>query len=639
MGPKPGDLAGDMGASAPPPQQHVADLPGPSTMGVPKGLDTDAGQRPVTRRLAALVSADVVGYSRLMGEDDLATVQTLTLYQGVIGDLVQQYHGRVVDSPGDNLLAEFPSVVDAIQCAAEIQRNLLARNAGLPKTRRMEFRIGISLGDVIVEGERLYGDGVNIAARLEELAEPGGICLSGSAYDQAENKLALECEALGEQSVKNISRPVRVYRALLGPRAGRAVSSGPSTEQTASPPFPSATQHPSIAVLPFRMLSERETDRYLAEGILHDVVASLAGLQLLFVITSSSTIGFAGAQRDAAAFGRELGVRYLVTGTLTHAANRVRVTAELSEVDTRRVLWTDRYDVSDNELLPLHDTVASKIAHSLLPRLRSSELQRALRKPPESRDAYELVLQAMHLYFQPSPREDMDRARALLLQATERDPRYALPWTWLAQWQLFRTGAGYSTDVEADYREAAHYAGLALERDGTDANALAIFGHTQSVLFGRFQVAIEAFDRAIAACPNCVNAWTLSSLTYGFLGDGPTAVKRAEYGLQLSPLDPHRQLLQAAVTFAHYTNASYEEAIQWGRRTLAIAPDLAGNMRALMASLVAVGRIDEAREIAHRMLAIAPSFRVDQFISRVPFADPARKRKLRDELLAAGLPP
>jgi class 3 adenylate cyclase/TolB-like protein len=592
----------------------------------------------VTRRLAALVSADVEGYSRLMGEDDLATVRTLTLYRGVIGDLVQQHHGRVVDSPGDNLLAEFASVVDAIQCAAEIQRNLRARNAGLPKTRRMEFRIGISLGDVIVEGERLYGDGVNIAARLEELAEPGGICLSGSAYDQAENKLSFECEALGEQSVKNISRPVRVYRALLVPRAGRTASSGLSVQQAAGAPFPSATRHPSIAVLPFRMLSERAADRYLAEGILHGVVASLAGLQELFVITSSSTIGFAEAQRDAAAFGQEIGVRYLVTGTLTRAADRLRVTAELSEVDTRRVLWTDRYDVSDSELLTLHDIVAAKIAHSLLPRLRSSALQRALRKPPDSRDAYELVLQAMHLLYYRSNPKDMDAVGELLHRATDRDPRYALPWTLLAQWQLFRMAGNYSDEVGAGYQEAARYAGLALERDGADANALAIFGHLQTVLFRRFQVAIDAFDRAIAASPNSAGAWNLSSWTYAFLGDGPAAVKRAEYSLKLSPLDPYRSLLQTTVAFAHYTNASYEAAIHWGRATLAMDPELVGNMRCLMVSQVAAGRIDEARELAHRMLAIAPSFRVDKAISRVPFADEARKWKLRDELLAAGLP-
>jgi adenylate cyclase len=583
------------------------------------------------------MSADVKGYSRLMGEDEVATVQTLTRYRGVIGDLVQRHHGHVVDASGDNLLAEFASVVDAVQSAVEIQQDLWARNAKLPETRRMEFRVGISLGDVIIEGDRLYGDGVNIAARMEGLAEPGGICVSGAAYDQIENKLPLEYAPLGEQVVKNIARPVRVYRVLFE-RVGYPPSTDSVLEEAAAS-LPSTPHQPSIAVLPFRMLTRKDADRYLAEGMVHDVVASLAGLEDLFVIASSSTVGYTEGKRDAAVFGRQLGVRYLVTGSFTRAANRVRVTAELSEVESRRVLWTDRYDVANSELFVLHDTVASKIARSLLPQLHSSALQRALRKPPDSRDAYELVLQAMHLLYRYDTK-DMDTARALLLQATERDPQYSLPWALLAKWYIVRIGQGYSADEDLakDSAEAARYASLALDRSGTNPVALAIFGHVQSFLFGNFQRAIEAFDRAITGCPNSAIAWSLSSPTYSYLGDGPTAIKRAEHGLRLSPLDPHASFYQTALTLAHYVNGTYEEAIRWGRRTLAMSPRLTANMRPLIASLVAVGQIDQAREISNQMLAIAPQFRVDPFISRYSISDPARKEKLRRELLAAGLP-
>jgi class 3 adenylate cyclase/TolB-like protein len=585
------------------------------------------------RRLAALMSADVVGYSRLMGEDEPATVRTLTTYRAAIADLVQRHRGRVVDAPGDNMLAEFGSVVDAVQCAVAIQRDIRARNAPLADTRRMEFRIGITLGDVIVEDERLYGDGVNVAARLEELAESGGICLSGSAYDQVENKLLLEYEPLGERTVKNITRPVRVYRVVFRETDAK--------EEARRPPPPSiglpTIHQPSIAVLPFRMLSTQDADRYLAEGMVHDVVASLAGLQELFVIASSSTLAFLGSQSDAVTFGRQLGVRYLVTGSLARAANRVRVSAELSEVETRRVLWTDRYDASDSELFNLQDTVASKIANSLLPQLHTSALQRALRKPPDSRDAYELVLQAMHLLYR-YDRIDMEAAHALLLRATERDPEYALPFALLAKWHIVRIGQGYSTDEFADSAEAARFASLALDRNSADPLARAIFGHVQSFLFGNFQAALEAFDRAIAACPNSAVAWSLSSPTYSYLGDGPTAIKRGEYGLRLSPLDPHASFYQTALTLAHYTNATYDDAIQWGRRTLAVSPRFTANMRPLIGSLVALGRTAEAEDIARRMLAIAPQFRVDRFIARYPIKDPARKEKLRRELRAAGLP-
>jgi class 3 adenylate cyclase/tetratricopeptide (TPR) repeat protein len=606
--------------------------------------------RPIVRRLAALLSADVKEYSRLMGEDDVTTVRTLTLYRGAITELVQRHRGRVVDAPGDNLLAEFGSVVDAVQCAVEIQRELRARNAPLPPARCMEFRIGISLGDVLVEGDRLYGDGVNIAARMEGLAEPGGICVSGSAYDQVENKLAVIWDAMGEQVVKNIARPIRVYRVRLDtppPSAPTPPAGAPADRRAAREargarrrpgPAPGPTvRQPSIAVLPFRILSTQAQDRYLAEGMVHDVVASLAGLQELFVISSSSTVAFADSQLDAVAFGRQLGVGYLVTGSLTRTATRVRVTAELCEVETRRVLWTDHYDVADSELFILQDTVASKIAYALLPQLHSSALQRALRKPPDSRDAYELVLQAMHLLYRYDASE-MDVARALLLRAAERDPQYALPYVLMAKWYTVRIGQGYSTDLEADSHEALRYAALALERDGTDAAALAIFGHVQSFLFGNVEVALEAFDRAIAACPNSAIAWILSSPTHSYLGDGPGAVKRAEHGLRLSPLDPNASYYQTTLTIAHYTSGSYEDAIQWGRRTLAISPRFTANMRPLIASLVATGRMDEAREIARRMLAIEPNFRVDRFISRYPITDPERKEKLRRELLAAGLP-
>jgi adenylate cyclase len=325
-----------------------------------------------------------------------------------------------------------------------------------------------------------------------------------------------------------------------------------------------------------------------------------------------------------------------VTGSLARAGSRMRVTAELSEVATRSVLWTDRYDVADSDLFVLQDTVASKIAYSLLPQLHSAALQRALRKPPESRDAYELVLQAMHLLYRYDP-EEMEVARTLLVKATERDPQYALPYALLAKWQVLRIGQGYSVDHYADNQEAARYASLALERHGTEALALTIYGHVQSFCFRNYQAAVEAFDRAITSCPNSAVAWSLSSATYSYLGDGPTAVKRAAHGLRLSPLDPHASYYQTAQTLAHYTNATYEEAITWGYRILALGPRFTANMRPLIASLVVVGRLDEAREVAQQMVAIEPHFRVESFIARYPIRDPARKDKLRRELLAAGL--
>src|SRR3989338_417536 len=327
----------------------------------------------IQRKLAAIVSADVKGYSRLMGEDEEATIRTLTVYREVMAVLIGQHRGRVVDSPGDNLLAEFASVVDAVRYAVEIQRGLKVRNADLPVHRRMEFRIGINLGDVVVEGERLYGDGVNIAARLEGLAEGGGICISGTVYDQIENKLALGYEYLGEQAVKNIPKPVRVYQVKDEPGVSTPTVSGDKSPTLALP------DKPSIAVLPFANMSGDPEQEYFSDGITEDLITELSRFHELFVIARNSTFAYKGRSADVRQVGRDLGVSHVLEGSVRRVGDRVRITAQLLDAATGHHLWAERYDRGLEDIFALQDEITREIVAALDVRLLRGEQATAWR--------------------------------------------------------------------------------------------------------------------------------------------------------------------------------------------------------------------------------------------------------------------
>ncbi|MGH7393520.1 MAG: adenylate/guanylate cyclase domain-containing protein, partial [Candidatus Rokuibacteriota bacterium] len=427
------------------------------------------------RKLAAILSADVEGYSRLMGDDEAATVRTITEYREVIASAVAGHGGRVVDAPGDNVLAEFSSVVDAVQCAADIQRELRSRNAALPVTRRMRFRIGINLGDVIVEGERLYGDGVNIAARLESLAEGGGICLSGTAYDQVEGKLPLGCEFLGLHTVKNIARPVRVYRVDLEPRP----SPGPPsrkrsvdrrvvlgvigavaivtllgaggwvgwrwlrTPESAGLPLP---DRPSVAVLPFANLSQDPTQEYFSDGVTEDLITGLSKVSGLFVIARNSVFTYKGKPVKVREVARDLGVRYVLEGGVQRAGSRVRITAQLVDATTGYHLWAERYDREVRDIFALQDEVTQQIIRAMAVKLTEAEKVRIGRAPTGVLEAYDLVLRG-HEERQRTTRAGNAEARRLFVRALDLDPEYAaayaeLSWTHLQSWQFLWSDRG-----------------------------------------------------------------------------------------------------------------------------------------------------------------------------------------------------
>jgi adenylate cyclase len=608
-----------------------------------------------TRRLAGILSADAKGYSRLMGEDEVGTIRTLTSHRAAMRDAITRFRGRVVDSPGDNLLAEFASVVDAVECAVEIQLSLGERNAQLSEGRRLEFRIGVNVGDVLVEDDRIYGDAINIAARLESLAEAGGITISGAAYDQVENKLPYRYEPLGEHTVKNIAKSVRVYRVIVQERPStppsapssptargapgqvpRDIPRAPARAIVGSRPGPRA-HRPSIAVLPFREYDVRATRNYFADGIVEDIVGALAALPDLFVISRSSTLAFRGTSPDVRSVGRKLDVQYVLSGSVRRMAKKIRTGAELCDTETGAVLWTDSVDGTVEDVFALQDRLSERIVTTIAPHIRQAELRRALRKRPESLDAYDFVLRGLDLMYR-LRRDEFERAREMFQRAIDLDPAYATPYALCANWYSIRVGQGWSDDRARDNEEVTRLATAALERDPSDARALAVCGHLRAFLFRDYEGAFALFDRALAASPNSSEAWRWSSPAYSYVGDAAEARRRAEQAIRLSPVDPHLFIQHTALALALYTGGEYEEAANYGRRAILQNPRYTAMLRIFIASLAAAGRIDEARTVAQMLLQQEPTFRVGSFCRTYAYKDPGRRETLASHFHSAGLP-
>lgn len=575
------------------------------------------------RRVAATVFIDVVGYSRLMGADEEGTHRRwMAMRSDVIEPRVAANHGEVIKSTGDGLLLEFKSPVDAINFALDTQFSLAQSSMG--GGNPLELRMSANIGDVIAEHDDIYGDGVNIAARLQEFAGPGGVVVSGAIHDEVKDHLRYQAADLGFLTLKNIERRIRAFKIAHRELRAPTISVAHALK-------------PSVAVLPLQMLGLQAADTYLAQGIVHDIVASLAGIRELFVVSSTSTLGFTDPSIDPATVCHRLGVRYLVTGTLTRSSELLRMRVQLIDVDTRSLLWTNQYDTSIAQLFEVQEKIATSIAYALLPHIHISELKHAERKIPQSMNAYDLVLQGTYRLYRLGY-DDMMVARTLFERALDHDPNYAAAYALMAKWYVLHIGEGHSTDFQADSREALRLASRALEYEPSDPLALAIYGHINSFLFAAYDRALDAFDRAIGGTPNSAIAWSLSASTFCYLGDGPRAVARASYGISLSPLDPYAYFYQSGLTNAHYTNETFDEAVHWGTKVMAAAPQFVANLRLLAASLVAMGSLERAREVGAAHMRIDPAFSVDKYCSWYPIKQPARRALLAERLIKAGLP-
>ena len=579
------------------------------------------------RRLTAILAADVVGYSRLMGADEAATLRALKRIRAdVIDGKIAEHQGRIVKLTGDGILAEFPSVVGAVACAAEIQRGMRERNQDVPKDRRIEFRIGVNLGDVIVEGDDIFGDGVNVAARLEGLAQPSGICVSAIVHDQVQGKLDCNFDDIGEQSLKNITRPVRVYRV----RDASAVSNGPRTRATL--PLP---DKPSIAALPFANLSGDAEQEYFADGMVEEIITALARIRWLFVIARNSTFAYKGRAVDAKQIGRELGVRYLLEGSVRKGSSRVRITAQLIDATDGVHLWADRFEGSLEEVFELQDKVAISVAGVIEPTLRQAEIERARRKRPDSLDAYDLYLRALPHAFTAMP-EDADKALTLLVKAIELEPDFAAAHAiiaWCHEQQYLRGGLHEETR-KAALRHARH----AMATGSDNAVAVATAGFVIAAAGRDYETAVTAFDRSFALSGSSALAFGFSSIVRAWMGEDAIAVEHANRALRLSPFDPLIYLPYIGLAYAHFAAGRFEEAAAAAHLASQSNPRFSVPHMLHAAALGMLDRKEDAMTAVERLLELQPGITVATAILSARCVNPKHVDALENALRRAGLP-
>jgi adenylate cyclase len=502
-----------------------------------------------TRRLAAILAADIAGYSRLMGLDEVGTVQALREHRSAADPLITQHGGRIVKTTGDGVLIEFGSVVGAVECALGLQRLAAERNAGTPAERRMEWRIGVHLGDVLIEGDDILGDGVNIAARLEGIAEPGSICISEDAFRQVRGKVAVDFADLGEQSLKNIAQPLRVYRVA-------AKSLAQPNEQHAALPLP---DKPSLAVLPFQNMTGDTEQDYFVDGVVEEITTAIARVPWLFVIARNSAFTYKGKAVDAKQVARELGVRYVLEGSVRKASTRVRITGQLIDTTTGAHIWADRFDGALDDIFELQDQVAASVAGAIEPKLRQSEIERASRKPTANLTAYDLYLRALAQSYRLTE-EGLAEAVLLARQALAIDPSYA-PAAALVGWcRGSQRGAGWGALSADDIGEACRLARQALEGERDDADTISLAAWTLFRLGGEVGMAAAALDRALALNPNAAHAWLFRGGIHAARNQPEAAIEACERARRLSPFDPY--IFSALfIAIAYLATRRFEQAI------------------------------------------------------------------------------
>jgi adenylate cyclase len=574
-----------------------------------------------TRRLAAILAADVAGYSRLMGADEEGTLERLkALRHELLDPTIAEHHGRIVKTTGDGVLVEFASVVDAVRCAVAVQRAMPERNTGVAADNRIELRIGINLGDVIVEGDDLYGDGVNIAARIEALADPGGVFVSNTVHDHVRDRLPFAFEDLGEQQVKNIARPVRVYRV----RDSAAVK---NLSGLAPPALP-LPDKPSIAVLPFANLSGDPEQEYFVDGMVEEIITALSRIRWLFVIARNSTFTYKGRPVDVKEVGRELGVRYVLEGSVRKVGGQVRITGQLIDALTGMHLWADRFDGSLEDVFDLQDRVAVSVAGVIEPALQAAEMRRSAGRSPTDLTAYDLYLRALAALF-PITTERVVATLGLLDQAIAIDRHYGPALSWAAWCHMRLVTEGRAEEPEITRRKACDLARQALEVGENDPGILA----TSALVLAYFGEDIGAMiglvDRALALNPSFARGWYVSGAIRAMVGQPDLAIQHLETSLRLSPRERVGVPLGVMGT-AYFFKLQFDEAASKLLQSIQDDPGFPPAYCALASCYAHMGRLDEAHAIVARLRAITPQV--------VPSVLPWRNPENR-ELYLSGLRP
>jgi adenylate cyclase len=593
-------------------------------------MDGTMAEERVERRLTAILAADVAGYSRLMGADEEGTLAALKMLRREVADpKIKEHRGRIVKTTGDGLLSEFGSVVDAVRCAIEVQREMAARNAGVPAERRIDFRIGVNLGDIIIDDSDIFGDGVNVAARLEALAEPGGICVSRAVRDQVRDKLAIPFEDMGEQQVKNITRPVRSFRILLTERA-----EGPSIlpETAAARPPP---DRPSIAVLPFNNASGDPEQEYFVDGITEDIITALSKWRWFLVIARNSTFAYKGKSVDLKEVGRDLGVRYVLEGSMRRAGQRVRITSQLIDTATGTHLWAERYDRDLTDIFAVQDDITSRVAAAIEPALSRAESQRVIAKRPEHMGAWDYC-QRGFWHVNKGTATDGKAAYGLFKQALMLDPNLADAHLGLARALVVQWNYGPVEDFAPLVRQARESALQAVALDSENPQAQYVLAQT-SHWAGDVGAAIAHASRAIELNGNFALGHFYLGIGLSLDGRHEQALEAIETGLRLSPRDPRASTWLANKARVLYHLRRYEEAIETAWSARRIQPHAYGTL-VLVASYAQLGRVEEARSaLAERPTLPGGSAKTTLwYLDR--YSDPVAREHMAEGLRKAGVP-
>jgi TolB-like protein len=580
------------------------------------------------RRLAAILAADVVGYSRLMEQDEAGTFERLRQRRRqLVEPAVEHRRGRIFKLMGDGLLAEFGSVVDALECAAAIQRSMEEANAALPAEQRILMRIGVHVGEVIVEGDDRHGDAVNIAARLQQLADPGGVSVSRQVAEHARQKSAFAFEPCGERQLKNIAGPIAVFRAR---------PEGETLRTPAAVPGATPADRPSIAVLPFdNMSGDREQD-YFADGIVEEIITALSRMRSLFVIARNSSFTYKGRSVDVKQVGRELGVRYVLEGSVRKAGAKVRITGQLIDAETGAHLWADRFDGALEDIFDLQDQVTARVVIAIAPRLEQAEIERAKRKPTENLDAYDYYLRGMaavHLWT----REGNDEALAMFGRAIELDPGFAAAYGMAARCYSQRLGSGWMVDRPRETAEAERLARRAAALGRDDAVALCTSGLALALVIGDIDTGAELIERALALNPNLASAWAFSAFVRIWGGDPEAGLERAARAMQMSPHDPHMSNMQAAAGMGHLFAGRPAEAWTWAHMAVRSNPNHLIAACVAAASGAHAGRLADARAVAERLRELHPALRASE-LGFLILRRPQDLAQLAQGLRMAGIP-
>jgi TolB-like protein/class 3 adenylate cyclase/Tfp pilus assembly protein PilF len=586
----------------------------------------------VERRLAAVLAADVAGYSRLMGGDEEGTLAELkAIRKNLVDPAISEHRGRIVKTTGDGLLVEFASAVDAARCAVAVQHRVAQHNSDTPQQRRIEFRIGIHVGDIIIDDNDIFGDGVNIAARLEGIAEPGGVCISDDAQRQIRGKVDIAFDDMGPQTLKNIAEPMRAWRLRTEPAPGSTAQPKPPAEAAPALALP---EKPSIAVLPFQNMSGDAEQEYFADGMAEDIITALSRFKSLFVIARNSSFTYKGKAVDIKQVGRDLGVRYVLEGSVRKAGNRVRITGQLIEATAGRHLWADKFDGALEDVFGLQDQVTSSVVGLIAPTLEQAEIERAKLKPTDRLDSYDLFLRGMALV---NKRGGLPEAREFFGKALELDPEYGAAYAMAASTLMYQQSISGVPLAAESRNDAIRLAHLAAKVGSDDAFALARSGHVLTYLGYEYDRGASMVEQAVVLNPNLGIAWYSRGWVSLMCGEAERAIESFDRMIRLSPLDQLRSSAWNGSSFALYQLGRYQEGCETAMKSIQMMAN-AHTLGAYIVNAIGAGRTADAEQAAGQLLKRQPGFRTSNARDAFPIRFAAERDRITSALRQAGLP-